>query len=358
MISKIFSQFRYIKQGRGYKNKLRQLWEFFYYFLTIGLIPREYNLYNLGLKTKTKAIINNYLSTKELNKLRKHFNYGNKKLLLDKLLAYQFFTSHKLPTPDVLACCRTAYRIEGVPYLGEPKDIIKFLKSNKNKKIVIKPSGGTIGAGIIIIKKIIIKNGQYYAIDAKDREIMLKNLISKLQKDIAKASVDLATPGFIVQEYVQQHNFLKKIYPDVLNTFRIVTLRKPGGKIAVDLAILRTGGGNNLTDNWSRGGLSIGIDIKTHRLKEGIYKPGYGKGYLLSHPRTGTKFSGLLIPNWKDILNLAQKAASSLPQNLNWIGWDIVLTDEGPLILEGNCNWDIMLIQVHFPRGAKLSINI
>ena len=358
MISKIFSQLRYLRKGEKYKSKLQQLWEFFYYHLKEGLTPQEYNLYNLALKSKKKAIISNYLSLKKLNKLRRHLNYGDKNILLDKLLSYEFFTSHNLPTPKVLASYRTAYRIKGVPYLGEPKELTRFLKSNKNIKSVIKPSGGTIGSGVIIIKEVITENGQDYVINTQNKKILLKNLIYKLKKDITKDSIDLATPGFIIEEYIKEHDFLKKIYPNALNTFRIVTLRNAEGKVDINFAILRTGGGNNSTDNWSQGGISIGIDLKTGKLKEGRYKPKYGEDQLLFHPKTGTRFSGLLIPDWQNIINLAKEAASSLPQNLNWIGWDIALSNTGPLLLEGNCNWGIMSIQIHFPQGVKINTNI
>jgi hypothetical protein len=45
------------------------------------------------------------------------------------------------------------------------------------------------------------------------------------------------------------------------------------------------------------------------------------------------------LPHWQEARKLAERAARLfLP--LRTIGWDVALTEEGPLLLEGNAEWD------------------
>lgn len=51
----------------------------------------------------------------------------------------------------------------------------------------------------------------------------------------------------------------------------------------------------------------------------------------------------IVLPNWPEIVRLV-KAAHALCADQLTIGWDVVMTDTGPLILEGNINW---VVQAH-----------
>ena len=59
----------------------------------------------------------------------------------------------------------------------------------------------------------------------------------------------------------------------------------------------------------------------------------------LHHPKTGEPFADFQLPHWQEARKLAEHAAMLfLP--LRTIGWDLALTDDGPLLLEGNAEWD------------------
>jgi hypothetical protein len=77
-----------------------------------------------------------------------------------------------------------------------------------------------------------------------------------------------------------------------------------------------------------------------------VLKPKYGSQRVEVHPDTGTRFSGLQMPFWKEVLDLCTRAARVTP-NLRSVGWDIALTPEGPVIVEGNPDWDLPMVQVH-----------
>ena len=59
-------------------------------------------------------------------------------------------------------------------------------------------------------------------------------------------------------------------------------------------------------------------------------------------------FAGKVIPFFEESISLAMEAHKHVPQ-LFTIGWDIVTTPDGPLLLEGNDGWDPYLSQA--PEG-------
>ncbi|TES91431.1 MAG: hypothetical protein E3J87_07835, partial [Candidatus Cloacimonadota bacterium] len=50
-------------------------------------------------------------------------------------------------------------------------------------------------------------------------------------------------------------------------------------------------------------------------------------------------------PFWSDIVTLAKKAATVSPE-LRSVGWDIAISKNGPVLMEGNDNWDMIIAQV------------
>ncbi len=50
---------------------------------------------------------------------------------------------------------------------------------------------------------------------------------------------------------------------------------------------------------------------------------------------TGIKFEGFKLPYTEEIKALVKKAALVLP-DFRYVGWDVCITPDGPLIVEGN----------------------
>lgn len=57
-----------------------------------------------------------------------------------------------------------------------------------------------------------------------------------------------------------QHKEMSRLYPNAINTLRIVTVRNiKTGKVDVLHSLLRIGAHGNIVDNWAKGGIAIGI---------------------------------------------------------------------------------------------------
>jgi hypothetical protein len=78
----------------------------------------------------------------------------------------------------------------------------------------------------------------------------------------------------------------------------------------------------------------------------GVFKPKYGGQWVTSHPDTGVVFSETTVPMWPEVLELCRRAARMFP-GIRSIGWDLVVSPDGPIFLEGNDEWDMLMVQVH-----------
>jgi alpha-L-glutamate ligase-like protein len=83
--------------------------------------------------------------------------------------------------------------------------------------------------------------------------------------------------------------------------------------------------------NLHQGAIGAGIDLATGRTLTAVW----GNDLVSEHPDTGTPVSGVMIPQWDRLLDIA--ARSYEMTELGYQGIDLVLDRElGPLILELN----------------------
>ena len=65
---------------------------------------------------------------------------------------------------------------------------------------------------------------------------------------------------------------------------------------------------------------------------------------MTQHPDNGLVFEGFEIPFFKEAVEMAKDLHSKL-YRIHSIGWDIAITPDGPVFIEGNSLWEISLIQ-------------
>lgn len=145
----------------------------------------------------------------------------------------------------------------------------------------------------------------------------------------------------IVQNVVSQHDTLQNFKTKSVNTLRIVTIRGKSGAINVFAAFLRLSASpDSFVDNRAKGGLGIGIDLETGKLmKYGFPHDSFGVK-LEVHPLSGIRFDGFQLPYWDETVELVRNAHKQFYE-LESIGWDVVITNDGPVLLEGNDDWEL-----------------
>jgi hypothetical protein len=153
---------------------------------------------------------------------------------------------------------------------------------------------------------------------------------------VVSATVDVPDTGdYLVEGCLEQHPTLREIYPRAVNTLRVLTVRHPTAGLFVARMAQRIGTDLSApTDNYSRRGLVAGV--RDGVLLDAVTRPGpHGVARLTHHPDTGARIEGVALPFPELIEDLMLRAAAVVPDVVH-VGWDVALTSDGPVLLEGN----------------------
>ncbi|MCI9042651.1 MAG: hypothetical protein HFJ93_01875 [Muribaculaceae bacterium] len=287
--------------------------------------PNEF-YFPYGFDVKGRAEMETYLHYDPFMQQRDALNirpHSATAVLRDKMLFGMFAGYLGVATPDNVGV--TSGRDVFVPSTQSVVATDDFLAALSDGDYFVKPADGECGAGIFRIRK----SGVDFEMD-------------DTPASVDEISARLRAERYLIQRTVEQHNVLSAIHPQSLNTMRLVTVRDLSGDagIVVFPSILRVGTGGSSVDNTSRGGLAIGIDLATGRLRpHGYYKPTYGTRTEL-HPDSGVRFADVTIPFFEEAKAQAIRLHSMLP-GIHSIGWDIAVGPDGPVFVEGNDNWEI-----------------
>ena len=110
--------------------------------------------------------------------------------------------------------------------------------------------------------------------------------------------------------------------------------------------------GKTIADNFHQGGKGVLVDLETGKLSgNGIDK----KLNETESSITGIKFDGFEIPYWEEIKKMVLEAAL-VNDKVNIVGWDVAISQNGPVIIEGNRGPGFDIVQVLLKKGAKYMI--
>jgi hypothetical protein len=154
--------------------------------------------------------------------------------------------------------------------------------------------------------------------------------------DINELCKRLEGSKWVLQKRIKSHETIRKMNATALNTSRIVTILN--GKDPEYLTGFQSfATGDTEIDSWGEGSVYVGFNYRKSVLTGlGFYHPTVAKyARAKAHPDSGINFDGYFIPYLNESVELCLKAHRLLYNNFI-IGWDIVITDEGPLILEAN----------------------
>lgn len=295
-------------------------------FYKKGFRASSYYIYQLD-----KNNYKDYISDITPKDLRKANNQDEIDLLNDKV---EFEKKMK----DLAKVPRNIGMIKSgkyIPLIADDISIEAFL--SKGKKLVLKPIDGRKGRGIIFLSQ-------------NKNEIRFNNLVLSPLKLYTRLS---ELNNYLVTELIDQAEYANCIFPESTNTIRVIVMRDPTNSFQhfIPAAVHRFGSKDTMpVDNWSRGGLSCNINLENGIMGPGLKHPKNTEGLLHfyhKHPDTHENLVGIEVPHWKQIMNESLKIAEKM--NINYVGWDILVTEQSFYFIEGNCNSDLDLIQVHTP---------
>ena len=138
--------------------------------------------------------------------------------------------------------------------------------------------------------------------------------------------------NFVIQEKLRPHEELAHIYPDAINTFRVISYTLDS-KIYVAPVSLRIGSGGSSVDNIHSGGMVISVN-SDGSLKDKAYRLGYGDRTetFTKHPNTGVVFKEVTF-SFADRLTATARALHGLLSNIGFISWDFTVDDQGNIVV-------------------------
>lgn len=207
-----------------------------------------------------------------------------------------------------------------------------FLKDFSGKNVVFKSTFGCSGTGVMVA--MVQDNKIIY--DSKT--FTIKEFLDSLYNPRS---------NWLIQAFITQHPTMNKFNDTSVNTMRIVTFNT-GKRVVITTAALRFGKHGKLVDNSVMGGLFTGVN-DDGTVRNDMFSFTEKKRY--ENPNAGLK-----IPFWNEAKELVISTHERIPE-LFTIGWDVAITPEGPMIVEGNDGWGPNLSQTSVGHGLRIIWN-
>jgi len=154
---------------------------------------------------------------------------------------------------------------------------------------------------------------------------------------------------YVAEELIKQSKDLGCFHEQSVNTIRVVTFQYKGD-IAILWTFLRTGQGDHEVDNMGALGVGARIDEKTGKIiSDGVDWKG---AKVKVHPDSKIQFKGFQIPRWNELIEFVKGLAGEI-SGMHCVGWDLALTDDGWVLVEGNARPQCVTIQTFTKKGYK-----
>ena len=252
-------------------------------------------------------------------------------LINDKILCHELLTHYGIPVPKMLLVYRNnTFFIEN--RIVKDEEVDKMLGETIDERLFVKLSTEGAARGVFIMKRTF----EGYMLDGNKVSASLFR-----QRFIGKS--------MFIEPSLKQESFLHTFNPDTVNTVRVLTLNDINGNIKIISAAVRFGRKGGFVDNMHAGGLAVSINLNTGCMESyGARRHEPTKYY--EHPDSHIKFEGCKVPQWDEIRSLVIRTLTYLPPYRS-VGFDIVTTENGPLVLEINTGAGMDLAQVGKEKG-------
>jgi alpha-L-glutamate ligase-like protein len=187
---------------------------------------------------------------------------------------------------------------------------------------VVKPSQGSGGGGILVITG--RDHDGWRSIGGR------RFGLEELRKQVADILFGVYSFGgedqAIIEERVRQHEHMNQLSPLGLADVRLIVFRETPVLAMSRIPTRRSEGKANL----HQGAVGVGIDMESGETTGASL----GGRSITRHPDTEAQLVGRTIPFWPQIRELGRRAALAAP--LKYIGVDVAVSEEGPVLLEIN----------------------
>ena len=294
------------------------------------LRPKEYyqyGLYRPELSKKEKAAFlgknRNSAHMKKVNdpKLMNYELFVHDKLLFDALVSS---LGHR--SPELLAYAGQT-DLGSVRTLQSKDQIASFLTTDVEFPIFCKPRFSSLGEGAT-------------QIDGVDREtgtITLGDTTTVAMSDFIDRVLTEHADGYLFQERVNQSPDLLEAFGQAPAILRYVTLKMPGESAEVFYLLLRLSKPDSMgVLEYTEGLHSAEIDPENGSVISDFWQvEGFFSTGLRSNTDTGMAREEIVIPAIDEMTRIAVDIHNHF-QSIKILGFDFILSDRGPVVLEAN----------------------
>lgn len=291
------------------RSPLLVVFDLYYIFFHLGYFPDNYGKCRLWEVPRAEW---KYYFGSPYNPFQKaHLNRSVQPsryyvIFEDKEVSGQLCEALGFPVPNILSVVRPGTSLE--TSLAE-------LNPTAGTEVIAKPSAGAAGTGIILLR---YDGAIWRALDKSGEHQPIPSTLPST---------------YILQKIVTQHSEMARIYDRSLNTIRMLMILDRRDEPRLVSSFARFGTGGNLVDNWSAGGVAVGIDGETGRARRVAFDR-RGRCYE-AHPTSGVSFADVVVPFWEAARKLALEVQRHFPY-YRLLGLDVAIGPEGPVLIELN----------------------
>lgn len=326
--------------GVGHPRLPLRMYEQFVLLLNNAITASDY--YYLGLYRRDipwsakRKYIGHYMLSRTyscINPARHRVITGDKKIF------HLLCMANELPVLDIVATYGP--KKERAPWvcIDSLDELETKLQEPGMENIFLKPTTEQRGAGALAL-------GPRLDVESWTRRpaggrITLPEVIEHIKQHKAGMT-------WIIQRLASPSPFTAGIVENVVCTVRVVTINEGNPKILG--AIMRFGDGDSPADNFEGGGVVALVDNDSGVLGPTLRSRNGLASFGTAHHRTGRQITGLVLPDWPKIKALVIDGAQRFSY-FKCMGWDIAITDRGPIILEANSKSGFPSLQILTGKG-------
>ncbi len=147
--------------------------------------------------------------------------------------------------------------------------------------------------------------------------------------------------GYLLEECIKQNERMS-FNNESVNTIRVYSVMDRHGNPHILKTCLRAGVGSSVVDNFHSGGVIYPINTESGFVE--LYgEQRLGQKKIFIHPGSDIMMLGFKIPNWSLLISTVKEMAKIIPQ-VRYVGWDMVITNDGVDFIEANDNADPALL--------------
>ncbi len=240
----------------------------------------------------------------------------------DKPLMTSMLKGLGLPVPQTQAIYHTVRTFDGAAALRNKEDMVAFLRNDASYPIFGKPFGSCQSKGTAMLASY-DKASDELLIGA-DQRVPVGQFVDSVEK---------LNQAYMFQTKLEPHAQITKMIGPSVSCVRMFYISDDQGCSLLRAAWKIPANSNSADNFWRDGNMLAGIDLETGKIAKAVQRSGNATAPVDKHPETGVSFSDMVFPDWEKMLEVANNAALNIP-DCHFQGWDIAMTDQGPIILE------------------------